>query len=115
KSGASILLYQVIKQLGMDKILGRDAHAKYILWQVMARLISPCSRLATVRLAEQHCGCELIGIDEIDEQALYDSLVWLHDNQDTVEKKIFKRQRKKDESSYSTLFLYDVSSSYLEG
>src|SRR5690625_1465588 len=46
KSGASILLYQVIKQLGMDKILGRDAHAKYILWQVMARLISPCSRLA---------------------------------------------------------------------
>lgn len=115
KAGACIALYQIIKQLELDKVLGKDEEGQYALWQVMARLIYPSSRLSTVRLAEQHCGCELIGIDYLTEQHLYDSLDWLNIHQDSIEKKLFKQTNKDNAKSASTLFLYDVSSSYLEG
>jgi hypothetical protein len=71
--------------------------------------------LASVRLAQQHCGCELIGIDVINELNLYDSLVWLHDNKESIEKRLFAQRDKNHQSDCATLFLYDVSSSYLEG
>lgn len=115
KAGAVISLYQVIKELGIDKILGKSEQANYVLWQIMSRLIEPSSQLATVRLAQQHCGCELIGIDEINELNLYDSLVWLHDNKESIEKRLFARRQKSRQADCATLFLYDVSSSYLEG
>lgn len=115
KAGAVIVLYQVIKELGIDKILGKDDHAVYVLWQIMARLIRPCSQLATVRLATEHCGCELLGIGQISERDLYESLVWLHDNKDQIEKKLFRLRKDRESATASTLFLYDVSSSYLEG
>lgn len=115
KAGSVILLYQVIKELGIDQILGKSNQANYVFWQIMSRLIQPSSQLASVRLAQQHCGCELIGIDEINELNLYDSLVWLHDNKDSIEKRLFVQRHKNHQSDCATLFLYDVSSSYLEG
>jgi hypothetical protein len=84
----------VIKELGIDKILGKSNQANYVFWQIMSRLIQPSSQLASVRLAQQHCGCELIGIDEINEINLYDSLVWLHDNKESIEKRLFAQRHK---------------------
>lgn len=113
-AGPSILLQQVTNHLGINKVLGKGQQSNYILWQIFARLIQPGSRLANVRLAHSHCGCELLDIDSITEHDLYDSLVWLHDSKDHVEKMLFKQTMgKKPEGT--TIFLYDVSSSYFEG
>lgn len=113
-AGPSVLLHQVSNTLGLNKVLGRETESKYILWQVFARLIQPGSRLGNVRLARSHCGCELLGIDSITENDLYKSLVWLYDRKDLVEEVLF-RQTKGNKPKASTIFLYDVSSSYFEG
>jgi transposase len=48
------------------------------------------------------------------ENDLYDNLHWLHQNQKTIEDKLFSFRYGK-ETSAPNLFLYDVTSSYLEG
>lgn len=113
-AGPSILLQQASNYLGINKVLGNGPQSNYILWQIFTRLIQPGSRLANVRLAQSHCGCELLGIDSITEHDLYDSLVWLHDRKEHVEEMLFKQATSK-KSEASTIFLYDVSSSYFEG
>jgi transposase len=50
---------------------------------------------------------------ELDDHCLYENLDWLSENQSHIEAKIFKHRWKKD--SIKNLFLYDVTSSYLEG
>jgi len=111
--GPSLLLQQLSNSLGIAKALGHGKESNYILWQVFARLIQPCSRLGAVRLARNHCGCELLGIESIRENDLYESLVWLYGQKDSVEDKLFKQTANRLEAS--TIFLYDVSSSYFEG
>jgi len=65
-----------------------------------------------VRLADEHAVCELLGVDPFTEDELYQALDWLCEQQDTIEKKLF---RKTFGGQAPTLFLYDVTSSYLEG
>ena len=50
-------------------------------------------------------------LEAFNEDTLYKNLNWLHDNQSSIEKRLF-RNRKVESSE---LFLYDVTSSYLEG
>lgn len=111
-AGPSVLLHQVSKALGIHKALGLGIESSYILWQVFARLIHPGSRLGNVRLAQSHCGPELLGINSITEHDLYGSLVWLYGMKEDVEDMLFRQTAKLEAS---TIFLYDVSSSYFEG
>jgi hypothetical protein len=46
------------------------------------------------------------------EDHLYDNLDWLHENQEQIENKLY---RKRHGNNPVELFLYDVTSSYLEG
>lgn len=109
----SILIYQLIHELGLHKLFSNHKEGKYLLWQVMCRLIQPGSQLGNVRLAKSHGGCELLGIKELREKHLYESLDWLYDRKSSVEKQLFKLREKTRGSS--TVFLYDVTSSYFEG
>src|ERR687885_1621420 len=110
--GAVWTVYQVARRLGIEKALGTTREGKLALWQVIARVIDQGSRLSAVRLAMSHAACDVLGVGPFDEDALYDNLDWLAHRQAAVEDTLFaKRTRTKPVS----LFLYDVTSSYLEG
>ena len=54
----------------------------------------------------------MLGLGPFDEEALYDNLDWLAHRQAAVEDTLFAKRTKTKPVS---LFLYDVTSSYLEG
>jgi transposase len=78
----------------------------------MARVINQGSRLSAVRLAMAHAACDVLGIDTCDEDTLYENLDWLAGAQAAIEDRLFAQRHKTKPAS---LFLYDVTSSYLEG
>lgn len=111
--GAVWTVYTVAKHLGMETALRRERAGKLALWQVMARVIDQGSRLSAVRLAQTHAGCDVLGITGgMDENDLYENLGWLSEHQAEIEQRLFRARRKGEKTE---LFLYDVTSSYLEG
>jgi hypothetical protein len=111
--GAVWVIYDLARRLGIAAALGHDGAGKLALWQVIARVIDQGSRLSAVRLAQTHAACEVLHLTRgFDENDLYDNLAWLADHQATIERRLFTTRRG---ASKPTLFLYDVTSSYLEG
>lgn len=111
--GAVYTVFQTAKRLGIVDALGSDRNGKLALWQVIARVIDQGSRLSAVRLATSHAACDVLGIDAtFTEDDLYENLDWLTDNQTRIEQRLFKHRYPEDKPH---LFLYDVTSSYLEG
>ncbi|MBM4332913.1 MAG: IS1634 family transposase [Deltaproteobacteria bacterium] len=110
--GAVFCLRAIAEGLGLFQALGHDRDGQIALWQVLARLIDQGSRLSAARLAESHAACDLLGLDAFHEDHLYSNLAWLAQNQETIEKHLFRRRYG---STPPQLFLYDVTSSYLEG
>ena len=111
--GAVWSVYQVAKELGIEEALGKDFEGKLALWQVMARVIDQGSRLSAVRLAQVHAAGDVLDMKRgFDENNLYDNLAWLSENQAKIERKLFELRRG---DKRPKLFLYDVTSSYLEG
>jgi len=111
--GAVWTVYQVARRLRIEKALGGSFAGKLAFWQVIARVIDQGSRLSAVRLAQTHAACDVLNIGRgFDENDLYENLAWIADNQDKIERSLFlaRRGKKKPE-----IFLYDVTSSYLEG
>ena len=111
--GAIFTLLQVAKRLGIEKALGTHQNAKLALWQVIARAHSQGSRLSAVRLAKTTAAADVIGLQQgFCEDHLYENLTWLAENQELIEKRLFSYRWGQSEPE---LFLYDVTSSYLEG
>ncbi len=110
--GAVWVLYRVAQRLQMEKALGAKRDGKLALLQVIARTIDHGSRLSAVRFAKSHAVCEVLGIRQLDEEDLYENLAWLAEQQEAIEKELFALRFPE---STPTLFLYDVTSSYLEG
>jgi len=112
--GAIWTVYQIAKRIGIERALGTTTFAgKLSMWQVIARVIDQGSRLSAVRLAQVHAACDVLDIGRgFDENDLYDNLRWLADNQQRIEKALFSVRRGGKEPE---IFLYDVTSSYLEG
>jgi Transposase DDE domain len=110
--GAVWTVYHIARRLGIEKALGTTRAGKLALWQVMARVIDQGSRLSAVRLAMTHAACDVLGVGPFDEDALYENLDWLAGAQAAVEDRLYAQRTK---SKPVTLFLYDVTSSYLEG
>jgi hypothetical protein len=111
--GAVWTVYEIAKRLGIEKALGGDKEGKLALWQVIARVIDQGSRLSAVRLAQTHAACDVLGIrGGFDENDLYQNLSWLTEHQRKIEKRLFHARYK---GAGTDLFLYDVTSSYLEG
>jgi hypothetical protein len=111
--GAVWAVYQVGKGLGIEKALGTEFEGKLAFWQVMARVIDQGSRLSAVRLAQTHGACDVLEMRRgFDENDLYDNLRWLAEHQEEIERRLFVFRRGK---AKPRLFLYDVTSSYLEG
>jgi hypothetical protein len=111
-AGAVWLLYAVARQLGIDQALGPSRQGRLALWQVIARLIDQGSRLSAVRLAGSHAACDILGLEAFDEEDLYGNLDWLAERQEVIEQRLFQDLCAGGETGF---FLYDVTSSYLEG
>src|SRR6516165_7975076 len=110
--GALWTVYHVARRLGIEQALGTSREGKLALWQVIARVIDQGSRLSAVRLAMSHAACDVLGVGPFDEDALYENLDWLAGAQARIEDRLFTQRQKTQPAS---LFLYDVTSSYLEG
>jgi transposase len=60
-----------------------------------------------------HAACDVLGIRRgFDENDLYENLTWLCQHQEQIERRLFAARRGQHKPE---LFLYDVTSSYLEG
>ena len=109
--GAVWVIYEMAKKLGITQALGSDWQGQLALWQVIARVQDQGSRLSAVRLGEMHAIADVIGLQRgFDENDLYENLHWLADNQSKIERNLFHKKKRSP-----SLFLYDVTSSYLEG
>lgn len=111
-AGAVAVLQGLAGELGITAALGDDRQGKLALWQVIARAIDQGSRLSAVRLATSHVCCDLLGLDAFNEDHLYANLAWLSKNQADIELRLFEKTHP---AGKPPLFLYDVTSSYLEG
>ena len=124
--GAVWAVFSVAKRLGIVAALGstrlpvavatQTGAGKLALWQVIARVIDQGSRLSAVRLAGSHAACDVLNLAKFNEDDLYNNLDWLRENQAKIEEHLFaKRNGRKRDQDKQQLFLYDVTSSYLEG
>jgi len=118
--GAVWTVFSVAKRLGIVDALGSSRPGKLALWQVISRVIDQGSRLSAVRLAESHAACDVLNLAKFNEDDLYSNLDWLRENQAKIEDHLYMernegRTGEDDQSAAPQLFLYDVTSSYLEG
>jgi transposase len=108
-----------LRRIGLEEMLGsRPCRERtLVVAMIVARLIQPCSKLATARaLCEETATCSLVwelGLDTLevlDERDLYEALDWLLARQARIETKLAKKHLQD-----GTLLLYDVSGSYYTG
>jgi hypothetical protein len=111
--GALYLLCQLAGQLGLPAVLGADRQGRLALWQVLARVQDQGSRLSAVRLARSQAVAELLGLESFTEDDLYPNLDWLSEQQSLIEDGLFGARYAPGQRP--SLFLYDVTSTYLEG
>lgn len=111
--GAVWTLCQVARRLGLERALGSRLAGQLALWQVLARVLDQGSRLSAVRLAQLHAAGDVLGLRRgFDENDLYANLSWLSQQQPAIEQRLLAARRGAHKPE---LFLYDVTSSYLEG
>ena len=110
--GAVWVVFDLARQLGIQAALGSTRQGKLALWQIIARVINQGSRLSAVRLASSHAACDILGLESFNEDDLYANLDWLDTNQQDIEDRLFATSAP---SGSTGLFLYDVTSSYIEG
>src|SRR5436309_14701583 len=84
-----------LRKLGLDRLLsqgGRQPRREVALCiaMIVARLADPCSKLATSRLLDDAtASCSLgqvLKLEAVDEQDLYQALDWLLEQQERIEK-----------------------------
>jgi len=117
RQGASVAavltVLEMARRLGIVEALGGGEEGRRALWQVLARCLEQGSRLSAVRLARRLEADRLLGLGPFDEDDLYRDLDWLCGQQARIEDRLFAHRCR--ERPAPRLFLYDVTSSYLEG
>lgn len=109
--GALFTLREMARKAGLDNILGKTEKGRLALLLIFARLVIQGSRLKATRWAEEEAIEDVLGLSHVTEDDLYEVLDWLSENQERMEKKLFGIRH----DTPPALFLYDVTSSYLEG
>jgi hypothetical protein len=101
-----------VRRLGLDRLIAAKPcrERDIIVGVVVARLCEPDSKLAMTRWWQDTTLPELLGLGEVDEDAIYAAMDWLLKRQQRIEKKLAKRHL-----SAGDLVLYDLTSSYFEG
>jgi len=112
--GALWAVDQIARQLGIKTALGVTHQAQLAYWQVLARVLRPgTSLLAMVRLAGTCAAAALLGWRlAFSEDDLYTNGTWLEGRHAIIERRLWQARPAPPQDQ---LFLYDVTSSYLEG
>jgi hypothetical protein len=104
------------RKLGLPALLAATRRRERDLVEALmaARLLDPCSKLATARAlgaeTEESSLGESLGVADADEDALYTAMDWLLARQGRVEQALARRHL-----TDGGLILYDVTSTYFEG
>ena len=118
KNGPVFGLLYVLKLmadgLGIIAALGKTLPGKRALFLVLARLAHRGSRLSAVRWAQDQAVEEVLGLGAFDEDDLYAALDDLCARQEKIEAALYARYLR-DHPQPPRMFLYDITSSYLEG
>jgi len=103
---------EMIGRLELDRLISaqRCREQDLVVAMIVQRLTDPCSKLATTRAWHTTTLAEELGVAEATEDDLYETMDWLLDRQERIEKKLAARHL-----SEGGLVLYDVSSSFYEG
>src|SRR3989442_6795984 len=112
--GVLYALKYVADDLGITGVLGRTRTGKLSLFLTLARVAHQGSRLSAVRWAQQHAVREVLGVGAFDEDDLYRTLDAVAQRQDQIEQALYRRYVHR-QGRTPVVFLYDVTSSYLEG
>jgi hypothetical protein len=107
--GALAALRSVAESVGIVSAFGSSRLARLALFLVLARVAHRGSRLSATRWAEDQAVAAVLGLGSFDEDDLYAALDWIEKEQGRIELDLARTRRE------ATLFLYDVTSSYLEG
>ena len=112
--GGIFVIKKIAERVGLSNALEKSHHAVLALIQICGRILTQSSRLylATEWFKNQAIE-EVFGISKFTEDHLYANLDWLCENQKEIEKQLFENRYK--EKKVNQIFLYDVTSSYLEG
>jgi transposase len=81
-----------------------------VVAMVAARILNPQSKLATTRWWPSTTLTEMLGVDQTNEDELYEAMDWLLEHQAHIEQKLAARHL-----ADGSLALYDLTSSYFEG
>lgn len=112
--GVLYALKKVADEVGITSALGKSPTGKLALFLTLARVAHQGSRLSAVRWAKDQAVAEVLGVNEFDEDDLYTTLAEVTKRQEKIEQALYNHYVKKHGSA-PTLFLYDVTSTYLEG
>ncbi len=102
----------LVRRLGLEGLLDRrpSRERDLAVAMVVARLLAPCSKLATARSFGQSTLGSVLDVADATEDELYGALDWLLARQARVERALARRHL-----AAGSLVLYDVSSTYVEG
>ena len=112
--GVLAVLKKLADEIGLTTALGTTRLAKLTLFLILARIPHQGSRLSAVRWARNHAVKEVLELNYFNEDDLYKALDWAEENQESIEKTLYKKYVK-DNGKPPILVLYDITSSYLEG
>ena len=112
--GAVWTVDKIATRLGIKAALGVTRAAELGYWQVLGRVLRPgTSLLAMVRLAATCAAAALLGWRRaFTEDDLYANGAWLEGRHAVIERRLWEQRPDRPKNQ---LFLYDVTSSYLEG
>jgi len=112
--GLLYVLKHLADTLGLTAALGKTMLGKLALFLVLARVAHRGSRLSAVRWARDHAVEEVLALPGFDEDDLYAALDDLCARQEKIETALYARYLRQHPQP-PHMFLYDVTSSYLEG
>src|SRR6266853_379643 len=113
--GLLYTLKQIADALGITAALGNTVFGKLALFLVLARLAHQGSRLSAARWAQDQAVNEVLGLMAFAEDDLYAALDDLCARQEKIELALYRLYQRRRGAQPPRLFLYDVTSSYLEG
>jgi transposase len=106
----------VLRSLGLDRILDRTPSRQrdLVVAMIVARILEPASKLATVRGLEAETAASslgsCLGLGTVSEDELYQAMDWLLERQSAIEKQLARRHLEQ-----GSVVLYDLTSTYFEG
>jgi transposase len=115
--GGILILKKIAEELRIIEAIGtRNKELPKILLLIIGRILTQGSRLHLLNWGKTQELEKTIGIEieKIKEDDLYETLDYLAKTQEKIEKKLFKLRCEK-QGKTPRIYLYDVTSSYLEG